>query len=97
MDGHPGPQGLDRIPPTGRLTVTTTLTWNFMCLAPPRDTHLKPQELSAQARRPSRLPLGSRGIFWYCSILSGEGASRIPGPIQVAIYFHPWIRTISHI
>jgi hypothetical protein len=21
MDGHPGPQGLDRIPPTGRLTV----------------------------------------------------------------------------
>ena len=27
MDGHPGPQGLDRIPPTGRLTVNTPLTW----------------------------------------------------------------------
>ena len=23
MDGHPAPQGADRIPPTGRLTVTT--------------------------------------------------------------------------
>jgi len=29
MDGHPAPQGTDRIPPTGRLTVTTYLTWGF--------------------------------------------------------------------
>jgi hypothetical protein len=44
MDGHQGPQGLNRIPPIGRLTVTTPLTRGFI-----------PTPTAISAKRPRRL------------------------------------------
>jgi len=36
---------------------------------------------------------GVRGFPWHCSILSREGASRIPGPIQLILSLIAWFES----